>query len=71
MPETKLSLAIEGMHCGGCINRVTAALAKVAGVTVEKVEVGSAQVSYDPAAATPAQIADSVNRIGFSARASN
>jgi copper chaperone CopZ len=37
-------LAIEGMHCDGCVRRVTAALAKVAGCTVEKVDVGTARV---------------------------
>lgn len=71
MPEQpKLSLTIDGMHCGGCVNRVTSALAKLAGVRVEKVEVGSALVSYDPGQARPEDIAEAVNRIGFSARAS-
>jgi len=72
MPDaSKLSLAIEGMHCGGCVNRVTAALGKVAGVHVEKVEVGSAQITYDPAQVRSEDITEAVNRIGFSARASN
>ena len=72
MPEaSKLALVIEGMHCGGCVNRVTNALGKVAGVQVEKVEIGSAQVAYDAAVARPEDITEAVNRIGFSARASN
>jgi len=60
-----LALNIEGMHCGGCVNRVTQALNKVSGVTVEKVEVGSAVVNYDSQATSPQAIVDAVNRIGF------
>jgi copper chaperone len=69
MPEEdSLCLSIEGMHCGGCVNRVTSALSKLQGVTVEQVEIGSARVRYDRGLATPAQIADSISKIGFSAR---
>ena len=35
--QKELQLAIEGMHCDGCVNRVTTALGKVAGVKVRKV----------------------------------
>lgn len=63
-----LKLAIDGMHCGSCVNRVTIALKKVDGVDVKQVAVGSAEVEYDEAKAQPAQIVDSVNRIGFTAR---
>ena len=69
MAEQKgLRLAITGMHCGSCVNRVTMALNKVAGVAVRKVVVGSAEVAYDPQAASPDEIAAAVNGIGFSAR---
>jgi copper chaperone CopZ len=66
--QNKLTLLIEGMHCGGCVRRVTTALEGVKGVKVGSVEVGSAQVSFDPGQVGAAQIADSVNRIGFSAQ---
>ncbi|HZT28707.1 MAG TPA: heavy metal-associated domain-containing protein [Bryobacteraceae bacterium] len=66
--QKELRLAIEGMHCGACVNRVTMALRKLAGVDVRQVEVGSAQVGYDPQAASPEAIAGAVNRIGFTAR---
>ena len=62
-----LTLSIEGMHCGACVRRVTNALSGVAGVTVENVDVGSANVAYDPAATSPAEIAAAVNLIGFTA----
>ena len=61
-------LSIEGMHCGACVRRVTAALEGVQGVRVTSVEVGSAKVEFDPSAVTPDQIVDTVNRIGFLAR---
>ena len=66
-----LSLKIDGMHCGGCVNRVTQALNKAGGVTVEKVEVGSAVVKYDPEATSAEAIVDAVNRIGFTAHANS
>lgn len=63
----ELVLKIEGMHCGGCVNRVTMALKSVAGVTVRNVQVGSARVEYDPHAVAASQIEEAVNRIGFTA----
>jgi copper chaperone CopZ len=66
--STPLKLAIEGMHCGGCVTRVTNALAKLDGVEVRKVEVGSAEVVYDEARLAPTTVAEAVNRIGFAAK---
>ena len=63
-----LKLAIEGMHCGGCVNRVTMALKKTPGVEVGSVEVGSAQVAFDEARVQPEAIAEAVTNIGFVAR---
>jgi copper chaperone CopZ len=68
-PSVDFSIAIEGMHCGGCVNRVTAALQKVDGVEVRRVEVGSALVTLDPDKATADQVLAAVARIGFPARA--
>jgi copper chaperone len=65
--QDKLTLSIEGMHCGGCVRRVTAALNGVKGVEISSVEIGSARVSFDPGQVGADQIADAVNRIGFSA----
>jgi copper chaperone CopZ len=62
-----LRLSIEG-HCGGCVNRVTAALQGVKGVELGSVEVGSAQMIFQPEQTSAEQIAAAVNRIGFSAR---
>jgi copper chaperone len=60
---------IEGMHCEGCVRRVTQALNALQGVRVESVEVGSATVFLDPALASPERVAAAVNDIGFAARA--
>ena len=45
-----ITLTIEGMHCGACVRRVTQALQRVPGTTVEEVRIGAARVqSEDPA----------------------
>jgi copper chaperone len=63
-----LTLSIEGMHCGACVRRVTTALQGVAGVEPDKVEVGSAQVGFDPEQVSAEEIAAAVTRIGFEAQ---
>jgi copper chaperone len=67
--QSELTLSIEGMHCEGCVRRVTAVLQGVKGVEVGSVEVGSAQTTFDPNQASAEEIAAAVTRIGFSARA--
>jgi copper chaperone len=66
--QNTLRLSVEGMHCGGCVHRVTAALQGVKGVELGSVEVGSAQMTFHPEQASAEEIAAVVNRIGFSAR---
>ncbi len=68
MEKNNLKLAIDGMHCGACVRRVTAALQKVEGVEVQNVEVGSAEVRFDQQKASPEEVANAVNQIGFTAR---
>jgi copper chaperone len=66
--QNTLKLAIEGMHCGACVRRVTNALQGVDGVQVSSVEVGSAKVTFDAAKTTAQEISAAVDRIGFTAR---
>jgi copper chaperone CopZ len=66
--ENTLNLAIEGMHCGACVRRVTTALQGVEGVTVKSVEIGSAKVVFDAAEASAQDIAAALDRNGFPAR---
>jgi copper chaperone len=66
--EKTVKLTIEGMHCEGCVRRVTQALRALDGVRVEAVEVGSAVVTLESGRVTPEQVAAAVNRLGFTAR---
>ena len=66
--ENTLKLAIDGMHCGACVRRVTTALQGVEGVTVHSVEVGSAKVTFDAAETSAQEIAAALDRNGFPAR---
>jgi copper chaperone len=63
-----LRLSIEGMHCEGCVRRVTAALQSVKGVDVGFVQVGSAELTFDLDRTNLGEIETAVNRAGFSAR---
>jgi copper chaperone len=65
--QSTLTLSIEGMHCGGCVRRVTTALQGVRGVELGAVEVGSARVTVDSAQTSAEEIVAAVDRIGFSA----
>jgi copper chaperone len=67
--ENTLNLAIEGMHCGACVRRVTSALQGVEGVRVNSVEVGSAKVIFDAAETSVQDITAALDRNGFPARA--
>ena len=66
----RVSLSIEGMTCGHCVRAVDRALGSVPGVQVERVEVGSAIVSYDPALAKPEQIEEAISAEGYEVRGS-
>jgi copper chaperone len=66
MKET-LRLSIDGMHCGACVRRVSAALQGVPGVQLGSVEVGSAEVAFDSERAAVEEIAAAVSGIGFQA----
>ncbi|MFL6192532.1 MAG: heavy-metal-associated domain-containing protein [Thermoanaerobaculia bacterium] len=44
----RMTLKIDGMSCGHCVARVEKTLSKLDGVIVNHVEIGSADVLYDP-----------------------
>jgi copper chaperone len=62
-----VELSIDGMSCGHCVEAVRGALARLPGVRVERVAIGSAAVAYDPAVTTLDEILDAVNDEGYSA----
>ena len=64
---TRTTLKIEGMSCGHCVASVRKTLERLEGVRVETVAVGNATVDYDPAVASPEQIADAVSDAGYTA----
>lgn len=66
-----LNVALTGMHCGACVRRVTTALQSLPGVQITSVEVGSAQITFDPGRASAPEIIVAVDRIGFPARIEN
>jgi copper chaperone len=65
----KLTLTIDGMSCGHCLNSVRGALGRVPGVAVESVSIGRATLAFDPAAVNAAQIAAAVTAAGYTAHA--
>jgi copper chaperone len=63
-----MKLAIEGMHCENCVQRVLKALEKIDGVRVEDVEVGSAVLTAD--ATMEPVVLEAVRKAGFEPRKS-
>ncbi len=63
----RLTLVIDGMSCGHCVNAVSGALQQLAGVNVEQVTIGQATVSYDPARTSVEQMIDAVGDEGYTA----
>jgi copper chaperone len=66
---TPLTLHIEGMSCGHCLNAVNRALAEVPGVKVGSVQMGRAELEFDERAITSAQIEAAVSDAGYRATA--
>ena len=62
-----LTLHIEGMSCGHCLNAVNRALAAVPGVELGSVRIGRAELRYDESAVEPARIAEAVTGAGYRA----
>jgi copper chaperone len=61
----RITISISGMSCGGCVNSVRNALARLPGVEVEQVEVGTTVVSYDSDVTTPEAIHSAIVKAGF------
>jgi copper chaperone CopZ len=62
-----LALKIDGMSCGHCVARVEKALKKLDGVVVVRVEVGAAELAYDPAKTPFARIREALDDAGYTA----
>ena len=64
---TQLTLHIEGMSCGHCLNAVNKALRSLDGVEIESVQIGRAEVRYDESRLDPDQIAAAIAAEGYRA----
>jgi copper chaperone len=64
-----LTLHIEGMSCGHCLNAVNQALAQLPGVRLEALRMGRADLQYDETAIEPARIEAAVTEAGYRATA--
>ena len=64
-----LTLHIEGMSCGHCLNAVNRALAALPGVQVEALRIGRADLRYDERTIEPARIEAAVTDAGYRATA--
>ena len=64
----RVTLEVQGMSCGHCVRSVDEALKSVDGVQVERVEIGSATVVYDPDKVTMGSLIDAVSDAGYEAQ---
>jgi copper chaperone len=58
-----MKLAIDGMHCQSCVQRVRKAIEKVEGAAADQVEIGRAEVTVDPAS-EPA-VLEAIRKAGY------
>ena len=66
MSATEVTLTIQGMSCGGCVNSVKRVLGAVPGIEPLRVDIGSATVRIDPTRATVDQARSAIERAGYS-----
>ena len=62
-----LHLTIEGMTCEHCVRAVNGRLRRTPGIEVTAVEIGSADLLYDPALTNVDDIADVIADEGYTA----
>ena len=65
----QITLHIDGMSCGHCLNAVSQALGRLPGVEIESVRMGRAELRYDDAVITPEAITGAVADAGYRATA--
>lgn len=62
-----ITLKVEGMTCGGCVNSVTKVLKPIPGVSdvLVTLQPGEAKVSFDPAKTNVAALRSAIEGAGF------
>lgn len=63
----RITLKVDGMSCGHCVNAVKQAVSGVDGAIAEEVSIGSATVAYDPARTNVGALIDAVADAGYEA----
>jgi len=63
----RLTLHIEGMSCGHCLNAVSRALSGLPGVEVESLKMGRVDVRYDEGVVDSSRIETAVADAGYRA----
>jgi copper chaperone len=69
-PVRHLTLHIDGMSCGHCLNAVNRALGGLPGVEVESVRIGRAELRYDERTLDASRIEAAVADAGYRATGS-
>ncbi len=64
---TQITLHIDGMSCGHCLNAVNQALQGVPGVEIESVQIGRAVVRFDESRTSQERIVEAVRDAGYQA----
>lgn len=59
------TINIEGMSCNHCVETLTKSLAPIEGLNVHAIEIGSANVSYDPSKVERSLIVKAITDQGF------
>lgn len=69
-PGTKITLAVEGLSCGGCSETVTAALSALSGVYAAAIDyqTGRAEIAYDPAKIKVDALIAEIKKSGYAAK---
>ena len=60
-----VQLNIGGMSCGHCVARVTQTLGALPGVEIGTVRIGAAELRFDPARRSLAEILDALRDVGY------
>jgi copper chaperone CopZ len=60
-----LKMKIGGMTCSHCVAAVDRALARVDGVQKKQVQIGAAEIDYDPARTSTERIATAIRDEGY------
>lgn len=65
MSQQSETFAIEGMTCGHCVKAVREALEETDGVEVVDVQIGRAEVRYDAATRSRAEVEEAIEEAGY------